>query len=189
MFCYTINGPFSPGNFVLSLLHRAIIPELTFSVKGSPGCKESQFWSLNRRQNELRHFAQNWAFLRFINFKRRNIASPPPPSPPCNVVPLFQLWLPIENNKHSNFEWRGQGRGADSFVLRIQCLNNFVADCLNLKSGRTSFRKLIEFISLRCDVRPPVAFYLLCSTSSYLFQNNYNKAISLFSVRDISCHA
>ena len=23
--------------------------------------------SNNRRQNELRHFAQNWAFLRFIN--------------------------------------------------------------------------------------------------------------------------
>ena len=50
MFCYAINGPFSPGNFVLSLLHRAIIPELTFSVKGSPGCKESQFWSLPFRQ-------------------------------------------------------------------------------------------------------------------------------------------
>ena len=65
MFCYAINGPFSPGNFVLSLLHRAIIPELTFSVNGSPGCKESRFWSLNRRQNELRHFTQNWAFLRF----------------------------------------------------------------------------------------------------------------------------
>ena len=26
----------------------------------------------------------------------------PPPSPPCNVVPLFEL--PIENNKHPNFE-------------------------------------------------------------------------------------
>ena len=42
----------------------------------------------NRRQNELRHFAQDWAFLRFINFKRRKY-SVPPPSPPCNVVPLF----------------------------------------------------------------------------------------------------
>ena len=41
-----------------------------------------------RRQNELRHFAQNWAFLRFINFKRRKYSFPPP-SPPCNVVPLF----------------------------------------------------------------------------------------------------
>ena len=75
----------------------------------------STICSYNRRQNELRHFAQNWAFLRFTNFKRRKY-SIPPPSPPCNVVPLFQL--PIENNKHPNFEWRGQGRGADSFVLR-----------------------------------------------------------------------
>ena len=86
-----------------------------------------------------------------------------------------RLWrIPIENNKHPNFEWRGQGRGADSFVLRnypiqVQCLNNFVADCLNLKSGRTSFRKLIEFLFLCLDVRPLVAFYLLCLTSSYLF--------------------
>ena len=45
--------------------------------------------SYNRRQNELRRFAQNWAFfLRFINFKRRKYSFPPP-SPPCNVVPLF----------------------------------------------------------------------------------------------------
>ena len=30
-----------------------------------------------------------------------------------------RLWrIPIENNKHPNFEWKGQGRGADSFVLR-----------------------------------------------------------------------
>ena len=69
----------------------------------------------NQRQNELRHFVQNLAFLRFTDFKRRNIAFPPP-SPPCNVVPMFEL--PIENNNHPNFEWRGQGRGADSFVLR-----------------------------------------------------------------------
>ena len=24
--------------------------------------------------------------------------------------------LPLENNKHPNFEWRGQGRGVDSYV-------------------------------------------------------------------------
>ena len=46
VFCYAINGPFSAGNFVLSFLHRTIIPELTFSVKGSPGYKESLFYSL-----------------------------------------------------------------------------------------------------------------------------------------------
>ena len=33
----------------------------------------------------------------------------PPPSTPCNVVPLY--------TKHPNFEWRGQGRDVDSFVL------------------------------------------------------------------------
>ena len=38
----------------------------------------------------------------------------------------------IENNKHHNFEWRGQGEGVDYFVLYsypiwLQCLNNFVA--------------------------------------------------------------
>ena len=31
----------------------------------------------------------------------------PPPSPLCNVVPLFEL--PVENNKHPNFEWGGGG--------------------------------------------------------------------------------
>ena len=55
-----------------------------------------------------------------------------PPSPPCNVVPMFEL--PTKNNKHPNFEWRGQGTGVDFFVLLsypiwVQCLNNFVADC------------------------------------------------------------
>ena len=30
-----------------------------------------------------------------------------PPSHPGNVVPLFEL--PLENNKHPNFEWRGRG--------------------------------------------------------------------------------
>ena len=51
---------------------------------------------------------------------------------PFCVVPLFEL--PIENNKHPNFEWRQQRRGVDSFVLWgyrlwVHCLNNFVADC------------------------------------------------------------
>ena len=29
------------------------------------------------------------------------------PHPPCNVVLLFEL--PVENNKHPNFEWKGGG--------------------------------------------------------------------------------
>ena len=34
-----------------------------------------------------------------------------PPSPPYNVVPLFQL--PTEGNKDLNCEWSGVGRGVD----------------------------------------------------------------------------
>ena len=30
-------------------------------------------------------------------------------------MPLLEL--PIENNKHPNFEWKGGGRGVDSFVI------------------------------------------------------------------------
>ena len=39
----------------------------------------------------------------------------PPPYHPCSVVPLVEL--PIENNKCPNFEWRGQGKCVDPFVL------------------------------------------------------------------------
>ena len=60
----------------------------------------------NRRQNKLRHFALNWPFLRFTDFKmwKYSFSSP---SPLCNVVPLFKR--PIKNNKHSNFDWRDMG--------------------------------------------------------------------------------
>ena len=55
---------------------------------------------------------------------------------------MFELL--IENNKHANFEWRGQGRGADSFVfwsypIWVQCLNNFVADLGFRKKEMHSF--------------------------------------------------
>ena len=87
--------------------------------------------SYNRRQNELRHLALKGLSDIFLTSKEENIAFPPP-SPPFNVVPLFEL--PLENNKHPNFEWRGQGWGVDCYVLWsypicVQCLNNFVADC------------------------------------------------------------
>ena len=36
-------------------------------------------FSYNRRPNELRHLAQNWAFLHFINFKRRKYSFLPHP--------------------------------------------------------------------------------------------------------------
>ena len=114
----------------------------------------------NRRQNELRHFPKTgFFFYVLLTSKGGNIAFPPP-SPPCNVVPMFKL--PIENNKHPNFECRGHGRGADSFVLQsypICVLNNFVADCLNRKSGHTSLRKLIELISL-CWMQDPLWLFI-----------------------------
>ena len=70
--------------------------------------------SYNRRQNELRHLALKGLFDVFLTSKEENIAFPPL-SPPFNVVPLFEL--PLENNKHPNFEWRGQGWGVDCYVL------------------------------------------------------------------------
>ena len=74
---------------------------------------------------------QTGLFYVLLTSKGGNIAFPPP-SPRCNAVPMFKL--PTENNKHPNFKWRGQGRGADSFLLWgypiwVPCLNNFVADC------------------------------------------------------------
>ena len=59
-----------------------------------------------QRQNQLRHFAKMGLFDILMTSKGENKAFPPP-SPPCNVVPLFKL--PIENHKHPNFEWRGGG--------------------------------------------------------------------------------
>ena len=74
------------------------------------------FDSDNWRQNELRHFVQNWANSSVLLTSKGGNTAFPPPSLPCNVVLMFKL--PIENNKHLNFEWWSQGRGADSFVLR-----------------------------------------------------------------------
>ena len=53
----------------------------------------------------------------------------PPPSPPCNVVPLFEL--PLENKKHPNFEWRGHGRGVDSYVSEVTLFEYNVSTILS----------------------------------------------------------
>ena len=66
-------------------------------------------------QNYLSHFALKGLSDVLLTSKAENKAFPPP-FPPCNVVPLFEP--PIENNKHPNFEWRGEEKGVDSFVLR-----------------------------------------------------------------------
>ena len=48
-------------------------------------------------------------------------------SSPCNVVPLFEL--PVENNKHPNFEWRGGG----GLWIEKNCLNAEVYIYVTLK--------------------------------------------------------
>ena len=71
-----------------------------------------RFWF----RQSARHFALNGLFDVFRTSKREKITFPRP-SPPCSVVPLFEL--PLENKKHPNFEWRGQGRGVDSYVSEV----------------------------------------------------------------------
>ena len=68
-------------------------------------------------KNELRLFTLKGLSDVFLTSKEENIAFPPP-SPPCNVVPLFKL--PLENNKHPSFEWRGQGRGVHGFLCSLK---------------------------------------------------------------------
>ena len=114
----------------------------------------------NQWQNGLRHFALKWAFLRFTDFKRGKY-SLSSPIPFIQCCAMFEL--PRENNKHANFEWRGPGRGVDSFVLWsysiwVQCLNIFVTDCRHLSHlaarcgvGRREgwpFWQIIEFITI-----------------------------------------
>ena len=91
----------------------------------------TDFDSDNRRQNELRHFTQKWAFLHFTCFKRRKYSfSSPIPSMQC----CANVWATYRKQPTPNLERRGRGRGTDSFVLWsypiwMQCLNNFVASC------------------------------------------------------------
>ena len=79
------------------------------SRKGSVSQTAAGYRTYNRQQNELTHFSLKGLFDVdvFLTSKGENIAFPPPFSP-SNVVPLFEL--PLENNKHLNFECRGQGR-------------------------------------------------------------------------------
>ena len=92
------------------------------------GQQRVDFDSDNWRQNELRHFALNGLFDVFRTLEGQEIAFPPP-SPPCNVVPLFEL--PLENKKHPNFEWRGQGRGVDSYVSEVTLFEYNVSTILS----------------------------------------------------------
>ena len=70
---------------------------------------------------------------------------------------LFCILLTLKGgNKHPNFEWRGQGSGANSFVpwsypIWAQCLNSFVTDySQNCPSENTTYvntKKMHEVLS------------------------------------------
>ena len=64
----------------------------------------------------------------------------PLPSPPCNVVPLFEL--PVESNKHPNFEWREGGRGEDDWSYPIFVYNVSTIFVLQVKSWLRIAQKL-----------------------------------------------
>ena len=66
------------------------------------------------QQNYLSQFALKGFSDVLLTSKVKNKGFSPP-SPPCNVVWMFKL--PTENNKHRNFEWSGEEKGVDSFVL------------------------------------------------------------------------
>ena len=80
------------------------------------GQQRVDFDSDNRRQNKLRHFDLYGLFDVFRTSKGEKVAFPPP-SPPCNVVPLFEL--PLENKKHPNLN--GGDRGG-VWILTFQKL-------------------------------------------------------------------
>ena len=125
----------------------------------------------------------------FCWLKKEKIKFSSPPSPPCNVVPLFEL--PEENNKHPNFEWRvGEGgKGVDGSVLR-----SYPANALTILSP-------IVWVA-NMTIQPKENWlnsFLSAGMSNvwWLFiRHNWAhhadfltiSAISLFSVHDLSCH-
>ena len=64
----------------------------------------------NRRQNELRHFAQNLAFLRFMNFKRRKY---------CRAQFLILSFIETHRNKERSEKDRKRNRFLGIKVVRM----------------------------------------------------------------------
>ena len=87
----------------------------------------------------------------------------PPPSPPCNVVPLFEL--PIENNKHPNFEWRRGGRvwilllsEVTLFEYNVSTILSPIVACFLVSNGkkrRTSCLHLLSSYQARRQRKSP----------------------------------
>ena len=116
----------------------------------------------NRRQNELRHLALKVLFDVFRTSKGKKIAFPPPSSP-CNVVPLFEL--PLENKKHPNFEWRGEGRGCGFLCsLKLPYLSTMSKQFCRRLSESQKWRHILE------KMNSAHVFVLACKTpGGFLF--------------------
>ena len=67
----------------------------------------------NRRQNELRHFALELGFFTFYWLQKEKKIAFLPPSPPCNVLPMFELPKEKTNTPVLN----GGDRGGVRIVL------------------------------------------------------------------------
>ena len=87
-----------------------------------------RFWFRQSATKWVETLRPKWTFDVFRTSKREKITFPPP-SPPFNVVPLFEL--PLEDKKHPNFEWRGQGRGVDSYVSEVTLFEYNVSTILS----------------------------------------------------------
>ena len=74
-----------PVNIVISTNYRLLI--------GANKTTARNFDSDNRRQNELRHFAQNWVFLRFINFKRRKLIDGEQSQKQLSSLTVIARWI------------------------------------------------------------------------------------------------
>ena len=106
-------------------------------------------------------------FWRFPDFERgKDSFSSPIPSMQCCAT----VRATFRKQETSQLWMEGRGEGGCGFLCSLKL--PYVADCLNRKSGDTSLRKWIQLMSSCWDVKPPVAFYLLCLTSSCLFENN-----------------
>ena len=86
------------------------------------------------------------AFWCFTDFKRGKLIFSSP-SPPCNVVPLFEL--PIENNKHPNFEWRG---GGGVWILLFSEVTLFEHNVSTILSPVVGVRKFNLHLVLTCNM-------------------------------------
>ena len=47
------------------------------------------------------------------------------------IIIILSIFCPLENKKHPNFEWRGQGRGVDSYASEVTLFEYNVSTILS----------------------------------------------------------